>query len=1409
VPKTGKERGCEILALFLLLYLGVSLLRFLCLACCVWAPSVVFGQTTQYAFSRLDISNGLSNNQVNCFYKDKTGFLWTGTMSGLNRYDGYQFKVFRHDPRDSNSLIDDFIARILEGPENKLWVETRKGFNLFDPLTEKFSPNYAAALRQMNIAGNQVTDIRKDSRGNYWFLMGRQILYTWNPQTKKTTIAFKSLYQQDQIAFFSMDKQGHCFIIHGNGLITVLNTADGKIISTNDIPSRVFGKTSLLYSGFIDAQDDLWLFIQSGNAGVLRWNFATNAYMLFEKDKGPAPLNSNLVISLQQDNMDNIWICTDHGGINIYNKQNNTIRYILHNDDERKSLSQNSITASYKDNSGIIWLGTYKQGISYYHENIIKFPIYKRQSSDPASLPFDDVNKFVEDGKGNIWIGTNGGGLIYFDRANNKFTRFIHDANNRNSISNDVIVSLCIDHEQKLWIGSYYGGLDCYINGKFTHYKNDPADPNSLSDDRVWEIYEDRRNNLWIGTLNGGLNRFDREKHIFYRMQTGENSIHSNYVCAFAEDAQGSLWIGTGNGIDVLDNQNNITYYSSYAGQISVNNIISLFRDSRGLMWIGTRDGLNVFDPTKKSFQFFRTEQGLPGNTIQNILEDGQGHLWISTNHGLASITVTYDKTNPISIRCVNYDELDGLQGTEFNENAALKTSKGEMIFGGSNGFNLFQPSLIKTERVKSAIVLTDLQLFNKSVVIGEKISGRPILLKSVSETSGIKLRHNENILAIEFAALNFSNPEKIKYAYRLDGFNNDWVYTDGRMRKAIYTNLDPGSYTFRVKASDEDGQWNNNSETTLAISIRPPFWKTPWAFILYALAIALALWLARRIVLERARMRFEVERQRQEAERIQQVDALKTKFFTNVSHEFRTPLSLILSPLDKIVKKAADPEQKKQLQLVQRNAKRLLNLVNQLLDFRKMEVQDFSIHLTRQDIVHFTRDIVYSFSDISEKKDIALTFTSVLDSLETYFDKDKLEKILFNLLSNAFKYTPGGGKVSVELDYLKEEKSNAQIALRVKDTGIGIAPEMHEKIFERFYQLNVPGDIQSSGSGIGLVITREFVKLHGGTIKIESEPEKGTSFTVLLPVKEVHEPISLNGNGAEVVLTGDVPVNLSAVPEEIEYGENGAQNGQTNGQAGESSNRKKSILLVEDNEDFRFYLKDNLKQRYHVTEAVNGKDGWEKVKELQPELVVSDIMMPMMNGIELSKKIRTDPRTSHIPVILLTAMGDEETELEGFRAGINDYISKPFTFEILASRIKSLLNMREQLRKKFQQQVDITPAEVTVTPVDEEFMKRAFEIVEKNMNNPEFSVEDLSRELFMSRVGLYKKIVSITGKTPIEFIRIMRLKRAAQLLQQGQTNIASIAYEVGYNNPKIFSKYFKEEFGVIPSKYQFHSPKH
>jgi len=688
--------------------------------------------------------------------------------------------------------------------------------------------------------------------------------------------------------------------------------------------------------------------------------------------------------------------------------------------------------------------------------------------------------------------------------------------------------------------------------------------------------------------------------------------------------------------------------------------------------------------------------------------------------------------------------------------------------------------------------VLTDLQIFNKTVGIGEKINGRVVLPRSISNTSLVTLRYNENILSIEFAALNFSNPEKIKYAYLLEGFNNDWLVTDGKMRKAIYTNLDPGTYTFRLKASNEDGKWSEK-EINLKIKILPPFWRTPLAFILYALVIIGALWMARKIIVERTRMRFIVEHQRKEAGRVQALDAMKTKFFTNVSHEFRTPLSLILSPLDKLIKKSADAEQKKQLHLIERNAKRLLNLVNQLLDFRKMEVQKFSVQLSREDIIKFTKDIAYSFSDISEKKDIQLDFKSNVECLLTFFDKDKFEKILFNLLSNAFKYTHPKGKVTVEMVYADAKTTgslNSSITIRISDDGIGIPAEMQKKIFEPYFQQELPGNMHNNGTGIGLAITKEFVKLHEGIIYVESEPEKGTCFTVSLPIK--------TGNAIPPMVE---PEDLAPVAEKegllrMDLHENG------NGHSPHHS-KKNTILLVEDSEDFRFYLKDNLKHRYHVIEATDGKEGLEKVKNLHPDLVVSDIMMPVMNGIDLSKKIKANPDTSHIPIILLTALTKAETELEGFNAGINDYITKPFTFEILASRVRNLLHLQEQLRKKFQKLVEIDPGEITITPVDEEFMKRALESVEINIQNPDFSVEDLSRELFMSRVTLYKKLLLLTGKSPIEFIRIMRLKRAAQLLKKSQLSVSEIAYEVGFNDPKVFGRHFKKEFGMTPSQYE------
>jgi signal transduction histidine kinase/AraC-like DNA-binding protein len=581
------------------------------------------------------------------------------------------------------------------------------------------------------------------------------------------------------------------------------------------------------------------------------------------------------------------------------------------------------------------------------------------------------------------------------------------------------------------------------------------------------------------------------------------------------------------------------------------------------------------------------------------------------------------------------------------------------------------------------------------------------------------------------------------------------------------------------VRASNNDGVWNE-TPTRLTITVLPPFWKSGAAFVLYALATLGALLLARWLILYNERIRFQIQQEREKVHRMHELDRIKVRFFTNVSHEFRTPLTLILTPLEKMLRTTPDGEQKDQFELIHRNARRLLNLVNQLLDFRKMEVQGIKLNTSEGDIVKFIREVFYSFSDLSEKNNIRFTFHTTVQQLETFFDQDKLEKILFNLLSNAFKFTPENGSVGIALD-IREQDGTTFLDIKVRDTGIGIPPDQQERIFERFFQSDLPETMVNQGSGIGLSITREFVKIHGGSIHVDSEQGKGSSFTVCLPLTALKSPVA--GELTETAGIDGVTV------EEVEH-------------APDEKRKKPLVLIVEDNEDFRFYLKDNLKSQYSIIEAKNGRIGLERAISSMPDLIVSDIMMPEMDGIELCKRIRKDERTSHIPLVMLTARTSEEQKIEGFACGANDYVTKPFNFEILQSRIKNLVAHREVIQKNFQKHVDIRTANVEITSLDEKLISKAIRIVEENMGEPDFSVEKFSRELGMSRVHLYKKLLALTGKSPIEFIRTIRLQRAAQLLEKSQLSVSEIAYQVGFNNPKYFSKYFKDYFNMLPSAY-------
>jgi signal transduction histidine kinase/ligand-binding sensor domain-containing protein/DNA-binding response OmpR family regulator len=1369
----------------LLTYYASLLTAFLCFVFLAKA------QPGDIQFNRIDVRDGLPHNQVNAILKDDQGFMWFGTGSGLSRYDGYQFKNFKHTG-DSTSINENEVAQIFQGPEHKLWINTVAGFVTYDPRTERFDRNVVNQLKKLQLPVGRLIEINKDTHGNFWFVYADQGLHKYNSTTKKTT-SYKSHHNQPNVNKLTSampDGSGNIWLVYDDGLLERIDAKTGRLLLTITSLKEKLGKSNLNFKLFADAQNDLWFYMsRNSENGVFYFNTKTNEWRNLARNARGGLLNNNIINGIAQDDKGFVWIGTDHGGINVIDKKTWTVQYVLNNAEDEKSLSHNSINSIYKDNTGVIWAGTFKKGVNFFHDNIVRFPLYRHKPSVTNSLPYDDINRFIEDAKGNLWIGTNGGGLVYFDRAKNTFKQYVHNAADPNSLTNDVIVSMLLDRQGKLWIGTYFGGLDCFDGNKFIHYRHNDKDPKSLADDRVWELYEDSQNRFWVGTLAGGLDQLDRLTNSFIHYKPSQpNSVHSAYISTIKEDRKGNLWIGTDRGIDILKKgASSFTLISSKEKDTTGlvhNNIVDLFEDSRGWIWIGTRAGLNLLNEDGKTFRLFTTQQGLTDNTILAIQEDNNGGLWISTPHGLSNLTVVKNAaTGKWDFHFRSYDDRDGLQGKEFNENAAIKLKNGNLVFAGPNGFNIFSPHVLNEPGSALKIVLTDLQVFNKSVSIGEEINGKVILPQALSQIKKITLKYNQNVFSIGFAALDYLKAGKIKYAYKLEGFSKEWLTADATNRRATYTNLDPGTYRFVVKVDNGNGTWSEE-EAMVQITVSPPFWRTVWAYLIYIIAIGGILYAARRITLQRAKLRFDIEQERKEAQRMHELDLLKIKFFTNISHEFRTPLSLILTPLERIIRQAKDEDQKKQLSLVQRNAKRLLNLVNQLLDFRKIEFQEFKVSLSEGDIIYFIKDLAHSFSDVAEKKHIQLTLQSSISSFVTLFDKDKLEKIVFNLLSNAFRFTPDQGKIQVRLD-LEDDLSTAQktIVIAVDDSGIGIPKADQERIFERFFQHETPGTIMNQGSGIGLAITKEFVKLLGGSIQVDSQPEMGSCFTVKLP---------LQAEGALAIVSEPVE---EAIVVQQEPGDPGEETF--------TKKKKGTVLLVEDNDDFRFYLKDNLGIHYHVIEAVNGKEAWKKMGDSEPDLVVSDIMMPEMNGLELAKKIKSDPRTSHIPVVLLTAMASEEQQLEGFESGANDYITKPFSFEILLSRIKSLLNHRKQLRKLFQQQIEVNPSEITVTPVDEKFIKEALAAVEERISDPEFSVEEFSRKMHMSRAALYKKLVSITGKPPLEFIRSIRLKRAAQLLAKTDLSVSEVAYEVGFNNPKYFARYFKEEFGTLPSQYE------
>jgi signal transduction histidine kinase/ligand-binding sensor domain-containing protein/DNA-binding response OmpR family regulator len=1357
-----------------------------------------YAQSGEMQFEHFSLEEGLSATTVLSILQDSRGFLWIGTYDGLNRYDGYSFTTFKHDPSDSSSLSSNNIWTLFEDSSGVLWIGTwSNGLNKFDKEQEKFIRYSAIPDDPKCLSSNEVTSICQGLNNQLWIgtkgglnrfdIENEQFINFTQDSSDPTSISSNSI--------FSL-----CVLNPGTILI---GTADG--LNSFDVEKEQFiqykhdpsAPTTISNNIVLSIIKDKYSFIWIGTfgGGLNKFDPKTKRFTHYKNDpENPATISDNEIYSIFEDSRGELWIGTFEKGLNRFDRENERFIHYIHDLDDPFSLSDDFVFSVYEDNSGVMWFGTWDGGLNKYYIAEEKFLHYSHIADDPKSLNCDGVRSFCEDNYGNIWVGTNGGGLNQLDRERNQFTHYIHNPNDPSSLSNNLVYSICEDNTGNLWIGTGGGGLNKFdIETKqFIHYKHNPDNPASIIDKHVSLVYEDKMGTMWIGTSKSDLIKFDmeEEKFIIYSHNPElSSSLSQGKIFSIFEDKSGALWIGLfGGGLCKFNrDEGRCKHYINSAGDtksLSNNVVSSIYEDNSGILWVGTEGGLNKFDRENEEFFCYREADGLPGDMINGILEDDDGNLWLSTNNGIT-------KFNPVDKTFTNYDVIDGLQGKEFNQWSYYKTKSGEMLFGGNNGFNMFHPDSI--DNIKNPhipqIIITEFQLLHKPVSVGfNKSINRTILNKSITETKEIELLYDENVISFEFAALDFHIPEKNKYAYFMEGFDKDWTYTDADRRFVNYTNLNPGEYTFRVKGSNNDGVWNEEG-ISLKIIIAHPWWATWWAYIFYGVFVVVLFSTSTRFYLNRQRLRHQLELEHEHAEKLEEVDRMKSRFFANISHEFRTPLTLILGPCESIIKETSKEEIKKRAGTIKKNANRLLSLINQLMDLSKLDAGRLKLEASYGNIVTFVKGVAMLFESLAERKDIILKFKSTNDEIDLYFDKEKMEKILTNLFSNAFKFTPVGGKITV---VISENETNSVI-IKIKDTGIGISENEIPRLFDRFYQVDSSQTREQQGTGIGLSLTKELIELHNGTISVESREKEWTEVTVTLPLGKKHLLPE------EIVEVGDSPLERKILVED----EDSIASLEFKKPFSEDLDKDKTIILVvEDNTDVREYIKETLVENYQVEEAANGEQGLRKAENIIPDLIISDIMMPRMDGNELTRKLKNDEKTSHIPIILLTAKTEQESKLEGLARGADDYLMKPFDTQELQIRIKNIIENRRKLQKKFREGEFVSPRgeEKKLSSIDERFMNKIMEVIEQHITEEEFSIEEFGNEVGMSRSQIHRKLKALSGKSASRYIRSVRLARAKKMIDDQKGNISEIAYSIGFSSPAYFTKCFKDEYGFPPS---------
>lgn len=1357
----------------------------------------------EYVFEKITTQQGLSQNDVNCVFQDHKGFLWIGTNDGLNRYDGYTFRTFRIDQenKEGKGLSSNLIYKVKEDNDGRLWIATsNEGVCVFDAEKESFTQIRNTSKNPVRLASNRIFDVECMSDSTIWVATDKGVTVISEANGYYETINLITIANAPLVSkgcnTIAEDAQGRKWLGFYKGLV-VCEQKDGEMQTT---PIKGFENENI--RSILPVTNGIIVGTASG---------------LFLYQEKPLKVNQAKLTRLSYvdskdiyiDQAKDLYVATQKG-VMIYScdflNQRFEMKAQVRGEMALTKLNSDMVTSLCGDSSGIIWIGTIGGGLNKYNPKRKKFSHYK-STGLPGSLSNNKITTILEDSKHNIWIGTEGGGMNYLDNSTNR--------NFSSGFKNYLIETYQMENKfySLLEVEQENGSSDIWAGAghplKLVRFRSDENGPHVHDQSWISEITDsaprmlrDIEGNIWLGTYGStGLYKCELDGDSYtltnYRAKGEKGNLSSNIIRSLLQDKQGNIWIGTDTGLNLLT-VNELTkdipsfkvFKNSPDNENSLSNdyVLPLFQSTTGNLWVGTMGGgLNKinFDKNFETFSFtsYDTSDGFPNNVIKGILEDDNGNLWISSNKGLT-------RFNPKTMNILNYDISDGLQDYEFGEMACCKLSDGMMIFGGVNGFNTFYPDQINEDKIPPKVVFTDLQVLNKSVEVGEEVNNRVLLDKVLDQSNRIELKHSENSFAIYFSAMHFSAPIKNKYKYMLEGFDQNWIVKKSNERFAKYTSLNPGKYVFKLYASNNDGVWSAEPRE-IEVVVIPPWWQSTVAIVIYSLLFIALLWFFQRYSIIRIKQKNELLMEHFEKEKLEELSQMKFRFFTNVSHEFRTPLTLIIGSVQKLIgNKTELPEDVKEKHAtIERNSSIMLRLINQLMDFRKMEQDKMALSVSQVDIVQILKDNHASFEEMMSNKNIQFTFSRGLEELIVWIDVDKIEKIVYNLLSNAFKFTNKGGQIDLTLLVQQED-----VVIQVKDNGMGIPKDIQTHIFERFYQGSKLKQPNYNGTGIGLSYSKGLAELHSGDIRFDSEEGNGSCFELHLQRGKAHYGTS------DFYKTPSVkPQSLGLFYPEVEtVFRDVKEYAKTSGLV----THKHTMLIVEDNLDLLEFLADSFTEHYNVYRAENGVEGLGMVETYDIDIIISDIAMPLKDGFELCHEIKMNEKISHIPVILLTAKIAPKDSIKGYQIGADAYVSKPFDINVLESHIAGVLKNRETLKQKFKKSIEIIPSEVTSTSADERFLNQLLTIVEDNISKDEFTVVQLSEAYGMNQVHINKKLKSLTGYTANAFIRSVRLKRACQLLKTGRYSVAEVTYEVGFSDLKYFRSCFKKEFKINPSEY-------